>query len=133
MKKSQPKEYGNRYPKVAILAEMVGFAVCCGFALHTAWPRLVRSALLPENSVPHCFLYGKTLSGSKPTCLTHQKNNHPNGWLFFWRRWGDSNPRAGSSPTIRFRVLWINGCLAIFEGSFGILRIRRKCLMLKAF
>ena len=33
----------------------------------------------------------------------------------------------------QFRVLWVNGCLAIFEGSFGILRIRRKCLILKAF
>ena len=29
MKKSQPKEYGNRYLKVAILAEMVGFEPTC--------------------------------------------------------------------------------------------------------
>ena len=43
-----------------------GIAVCCGFALHTDWPRLESSALLPENSVPHCFLNGKTLTGSIP-------------------------------------------------------------------
>ena len=29
MKKSQPQEYGNRYLKVAILAEMVGFEPTC--------------------------------------------------------------------------------------------------------
>jgi len=32
-----------------------------------------------------------------------------------------------------FRVLWVNGSLAIFEGGFGRLRIRQKSLILKAF
>ena len=35
--------------------------------------------------------------------------------------------------TIGFRVLWVNGCLVIFEGGFGRLCICRKCLILKAF
>ena len=92
MKKSQPKEYGNRYLKVAILAEMVGFAVCCGFALHTAWPRLVRSALLPENSVPHCFLNGKTLSGSSPSVSIKTKPDTRLSIGFYWCTIRDSNP-----------------------------------------
>jgi len=37
----------------------LGFTACCGFALHAGWPRLVRSALLAKNSVPHCFFTPK--------------------------------------------------------------------------
>ncbi len=33
----------------------MGIAVCCGFALHTAQPRLQRSALAAKNSIPYCF------------------------------------------------------------------------------
>jgi len=49
-----------------LLERVMGIAVCRGFALHTARPRLQRSALAAKNSIPYCFLYAATLSGSIP-------------------------------------------------------------------
>ena len=53
-----------------LLAQTVGFAVCCGLRLAYFLAFAAAQALLPENSVPHCFLYGKTLPGSNPPDLS---------------------------------------------------------------
>ena len=58
-----------------ILVTRTGIAVCGGCALHTIWPRLVRSALAAKNSVPHCFFNAATLSGSIPRGYSLQIKN----------------------------------------------------------
>ena len=102
--KSQPQEYSNQYLIVAILAEMVGFAVCCGL-----WPCILSglawcARLFCLKTVYHTvFLTAKPFRVQIPPHNITKKQ--PPGWVaVFWRRWWDSNPRAGSTPTKRFRV-----------------------------
>ena len=47
-------------------------------AANAIWPRLVRSALSPKNSVLHCFFNGETLTGSNPLqfFITNKNSRH---------------------------------------------------------
>ena len=67
-------------------------------AANADWPRLVRSALSPKNSVLHCFFNGETLPGSNPEPCTKKYTHCNRSGCISWRRLRDLNPRDGYPP-----------------------------------
>ena len=89
-----------------LLAQTVGFAVCCGLRLAYFLAFAAAQALLAENSVPHCFLNAKTLTGSNPLLLKKQKTTTKRLWFLMAEREGfepsvrvTAHPRSRRAPS----------------------------------
>ena len=54
---------------------------------------LKSSPLLPKNSSPNCFLYGKSPHWLRFPSTIYKRNETPAVSLFFWWSRGESNPR----------------------------------------
>ena len=96
--------------RIFVLAQMKGFAVCCGCALHTYNSAtemhgisVPASLLFAENSPPGCFRYAKTLSGSNP--YLYKKTEGAKAPSVFLAQMKGFEPLKRCSPFTRFPIV----------------------------